>query len=161
MSEADEFVRGLLDGRRIASLSTLADDGAPHATAVWYLFDGQTLFVSTSSRSVKARNIAQRPQASLMVDSRQAGGELGVTAICEASLIDGQESHEINLRIHERYLRPEALDDPQVGPVFAAFDDVTIRLRPLRWIRWDMRELDAQFFGGRIGSQSYCLPLDI
>ena len=28
--------------------------------------------------------------------------------------------------------------DPHVGPVFASFDDVTIRLTPVSWIAWDM-----------------------
>ena len=30
------------------------------------------------------------------------------------------------------------MSDPQVGPVFASFDDVTIRLMPVSWIAWDM-----------------------
>jgi hypothetical protein len=37
-------------------------------------------------------------------------------------------------------------------------DDVTIRLRPERWVAWDMAALDRQVFGGRFAG--YCLPLD-
>jgi len=39
-----------------------------------------------------------------------------------------------------------------VGPVFAGFDDVTIRLTPASWISWDMEGLDTQVFGGRLGA---------
>ena len=39
---------------------------------------------------------------------------------------------------------PAAVADPQVGPVFASFDDVTLRLTPLSWITWDMAVLDAK-----------------
>ena len=53
------------------------------------------------------------------------------------------------------------MSDPQVGPVFAAFDDVTIRLTPISWTTWDMAVLDAQAFGGRLGNTpGYMLPLD-
>ena len=38
--------------------------------------------------------------------------------------------------------------DPKVGPVFAAWDDVTIQITPTSVIAWDMRQADRQFFGG-------------
>ena len=51
--------------------------------------------------------------------------------------------------------------DPQIGPVFASFDDVTIRLMPESWTNWDMAVLDAQALGGRLGgTPGYLLPLD-
>jgi hypothetical protein len=54
-----------------------------------------------------------------------------------------------------------ALSDPHVGPVFASFDDVTVRIRPVSWISWDMAVLDAQVLGGRLGgTPGYLLPLD-
>jgi hypothetical protein len=44
--------------------------------------------------------------------------------------------------------------------VFAAWDDVTIRIAPASVIAWDMREADRQFFGGVLGSNpAYLLPL--
>jgi hypothetical protein len=43
------------------------------------------------------------------------------------------------------------MTDPHVGPVFASFDDVTIRITPGSWTAWDMAVLDAQVFGGRLG----------
>jgi hypothetical protein len=54
-----------------------------------------------------------------------------------------------------------AIADPQIGPVFASFDDVTIRLTPASWIAWDMAVLDTQALGGRLGgTPGYLLPLD-
>jgi hypothetical protein len=96
-----------------------------------------------------------------MVDSRTPGRERGVTAAGTVKLISGLESQEINHRIHTRYLSAAALSDPHVGPVFASFDDVTIRLTPASWITWDMAVLDAQALGGRLGkTPGYMLPLD-
>ena len=96
-----------------------------------------------------------------MVDARKPGTERGVTAAGRVELISGRESQEINRRLHSRYLSAAAISDPQVGPVFASFDDVTIRLTPVSWIAWDMAVLDAQALGGRLGGiPGYLLPLD-
>jgi hypothetical protein len=65
----------LLRGRYIAALGTENADGTIHLTAVWYLEDGH-LFIATSSKSRKARNIAAQARASLMVDVRKPGAEL-------------------------------------------------------------------------------------
>ena len=157
----DPKFHDLLRGRYIAALGTENADGSIHLTAVWYLFEDNCLFIATSSRTQKARNVAARAKASLMVDARRPGTERGVTAACSAELISGEQSQKINQRVHRRYLSAEALSDPQVGPVFAAFDDVTIRLTPVSWITWDMAVLDAQALGGRLAKMpGYTLPLD-
>jgi len=152
-----EFLRG----RRIATLATENPDRSAHLTAVWYLFEAGSLFVATSSRSRKARNLAERPKASLMVDLRKAGSEKGVTASGKVELITGNEAQKLNHRIHSRYLSAAALADPQIGPVFAAFDDITIKLTPDSWISWDMAIIDAQSFGGKLcTTPGYLLRLD-
>lgn len=136
-------------------------DGSIHLTAVWYLFENGCLFVGTSSRTRKARNVTERPKASLMVDVRKPANERGLTAAGKVDVITGDRSGEINHRIHSRYLSPAALSDPKVGPVFAAFDDITLRLTPASWITWDMAMLDAQYFSGQLGRNAgYTLPLD-
>ena len=44
----------------------------------------------------------------------------------------------------------DALEDPLIGPVFDAIDDIAIRIRVTKWISWDMVQIDKQFFGGRL-----------
>ena len=150
-----------LCGRRIATLATENADGSAHLTAVWYLFENGELFVATSSRTRKARNLAERPKASLMVDLRKPGSEKGVTASGKVELITGNAAQKLNHSIHSRYLSAAAMADPQIGPVFAAFDDITIKLTPDAWFSWDMAVIDSQAFGGKLGSTpGYMLPLD-
>jgi PPOX class probable F420-dependent enzyme len=157
----DPTLQEFLRGRYIATLGTENPDGTIHLTAVWYLFEDGHLFIATSSRSRKARNLVARPQASLMVDARKPGAERGVTAVGRAELVSGEPSREINRRIHSRYMSAAAMSDPQVGPAFASFDDVTLRLTPISWTTWDMAVLDAQALGGRLGgTPGYLLPLD-
>jgi hypothetical protein len=51
--------------------------------------------------------------------------------------------------------------DPHVEPVFAAFDDITLRLTPASWFSWSMADIDAQAFGGHLGQNpGYLLPPD-
>ncbi|MGB7025556.1 MAG: pyridoxamine 5'-phosphate oxidase family protein [Candidatus Acidiferrales bacterium] len=157
----EQNFQNFLQGRYIATLGTENADGTTHLTAVWYLFDAGRIFIGTSSKSRKARNAMERPRASLMVDARKPGKERGVTAAATVDVISGDASREINRRILSRYMSAAAMSDPQVEPVFASFDDVTLRLTPVSWTSWDMAVLDAQAFGGRLGgTPGYLLPLD-
>ena len=155
-SGAEEILRG----RFIASLGTENEGGSIHLTAVWYLFDSGCLYVATSSRTRKARNVISRPNASLMVDIRKPGSERGLVAMCTVEVIKGEGSREINARIHRRYMSEAALTDPRAGGTMAAMDDITLKLTPTRWHAWDMRELDAAVFGGSMKTPGYLLPLD-
>jgi hypothetical protein len=150
----------ILSGRFIASLGTENEDGSIQLTAVWYLFDGGCLYVATSSRTRKARNVAARPKASLMVDSRNPASERGLVALCTVDLIAGESSREINARIHGRYMSKAALADPRAGGTMAALDDITLKLTPTGWYAWDMRAFDAAVFGGTMKTPGYLLPLD-
>ena len=96
-----------------------------------------------------------------MVDVRKPGAERGVNGAGKAELISGEQSQEINRRIHNRYMSEAAMTDPHVGPVFASFDNVTIRITPGSWTAWGMSVLDAHAFGRRLGgTPGYFLPLD-
>lgn len=159
--QIDSSLQEFLAGRHIGTVATENADGTIHMTAVWYVFEDGHFYIATSSKTRKARNLAARPRTSVMVDSRKPGKERGVTAFGRSALVSGRESQEINRRIHSRYLSSTALADPKVGPVFAGFDDVTIRIVPDSWISWDMAAVDAQVFAGRLGNTpGYMLPLD-
>ena len=161
LTAPDAKIESLLAGRYIAALATANPDGSIQLTAVWYLYEGGSLYVATSSQLRKARNVAARPQVSLMVDTRHGGADRGVTAIGRAEIISGDAARAIALRLHRRYLSEAALADPQIGPGFAAFDDVVICITPDRWLWWDTGDVDAAYFGGKLTSTpGYLLPLD-
>lgn len=159
-SLTDSLVRQLLDGRHIATLATQNADGSIHMVAVWYWFDGAHVCVATSSRSRKARNLQSNAKASLMIDARDPAASCGVTIAGTAKILTGEPSRKSNAEIHRKYLSADALGDARVGPLFAAWDDVTIQIAPASVIAWDMREADRQFFGGVLEKNpAYLLPL--
>jgi PPOX class probable F420-dependent enzyme len=160
-SLTDALVRQLLDGRYIASLATPNQDGSIHMVAVWYWFDGSNIYVATASRSRKARNLQSNSRASLMIDSRDPAASYGTTIVGTVQTLKGDISQKLNAEIHSKYLSADALADPQVGPVFAAWDDVTMKITPTSVISWDMRQADAQVFGSALkNNPTYLLPLE-
>jgi len=156
----DPLVQQLLKGTHIASIATHAPNGSIHIVAVWYWFDGKNIYVATSSRSRKARNLQSAPKVAVMIDSRDPAASFGVTISGTGRVFSGEESQSKNREIHVRYLSPAALADPRVGPVFARWDDVTLQVTPESVIAWDMREADRQVFGGAFSKNpDYLLPV--
>jgi len=157
----DEF-REFLLGRHYATLATLNDDGTIHTTPVWYMFEGDKFFVGSTSTSRKVRNLIARPQATIMVDTRRPGNELWVSASGSADIIKGDESRQVTARILPRYLTKDALEDNQIGPGFAAADDITICITPKHWRSWSSKEVDQRYFGGRLTSspEKWFRPVD-
>jgi PPOX class probable F420-dependent enzyme len=160
-SASDAMVQELLNGRYIATLATENPDGSIHMVAVWYLFEDGCLYVSTASDSKKARNVAERSKASLMIDARDPQASRGVTAMGTAELLRGEEAARCTEKVNRRYLSAAALADVRVGPVFQQWGDAAIRLRPARYVAWDMREADRQVFGGAMAANpGYLLPVE-
>ena len=66
MTEAQ--ARDFLDrGARTATFATVRPDGRPHAVPTWYIRDGDDFVFTTWHTTVKARNLAADPHASLVV----------------------------------------------------------------------------------------------
>jgi PPOX class probable F420-dependent enzyme len=156
----DPSIRELLEGRYIASLASRNSDGTIHMVAVWYLFEDGQIYIATSSRSRKARNLQANATVSVMIDSRDPAASRGTNVAGTASLITGETAQHWNARVHSKYLSAAALADPRIAPVFSSFDDVTIQIKPESLIYWDMRKIDQQFLGGAMaGNPSYLLDL--
>lgn len=160
-SLSDALVNELLSGRYIASFASEAGDGAIHVVAVWYFFDGAKIYVATSTRTRKARNIQSKPKVSLMIDSRDPAASRGVCIAGTAQLLTGESARNWNAKVHGKYLSKAALADERVGPVFAVWDDVTVQVTPTNVFAWDMREADKQVFAGAFEKHpGYLLPLE-
>jgi hypothetical protein len=129
--------------------------------AVWYWFDGRNIFIATSSRSRKARNLQSNPKISLMIDSWDPAASFGINLAGTAHFLRHEASRQANAGIYQKYLSEDAIADPKVGPVFASWDDVTIQIMPTSVIAWDMRVADRQAFGGAFAANpTYMLPLE-
>jgi PPOX class probable F420-dependent enzyme len=149
--------------RRYATLATYDRDGAIHLTPVWFLFDEGRFYFGSSSASRKVENLRRTPSASVIVDARRPGSERWISASGTTDILTGDEAPAINANIRGRYLTQDAIDDARIGPVYAAGDDVTIRLTPTEWRWWAVRDLDERSFGGILGQtpERWFLPVDV
>jgi PPOX class probable F420-dependent enzyme len=66
MTTFPESHADLLEGQ-FASLATIGADGFPQQTEVWFLHDEGELKLSLNDSRLKTRNLAKRPECSLML----------------------------------------------------------------------------------------------
>ena len=146
----DEF----LAERRIAILATLDPDGTPYLTAVWFLWLDGAFLIPTAGASRKGKNAASRPTASILVDERGDRFK-GLAATGKVEIVAGERALALNSQIHRRFVTKRGMDDPKLGGLLAAGDDITLRLTPEHWQTWDL----GPFFGGRLGDPELVYPL--
>ena len=160
MQKPNEHQKAMLQERRIASVATISPDGFPHLTSVWFLYQHEEIFLAIPSSSAKGRNLSRDSRIAVMIDVRENYREAGLTACGNAEIISGDVAAGIANRIHQKYLTKEGLEDPSVGPVFTAIDDIVVRVKPTKWISWDMAELDKQVFDGKLLASKYFREID-
>jgi PPOX class probable F420-dependent enzyme len=155
-------LRLLLAERRYAILGTHDPDDVIHLTPVWFMFDNDRFYFESYSGSRKIKNLRRNPAASVIVDARTPGAEQWLAAVGTVEILGGDESALVNAAIRQRYLTHDALADQRIEPVFAAADDVTIRLTPAKWRSWAAKDLDEAFFGGILGAtpERWFLPVE-
>ena len=130
-----EEIEEVLGQRRSAALGTLNEDGSIHLTYVIFLHEGGRLYLETASVTRKARNMAARARATMMVQgSASTGRSLMVAAEGIARVIHGSEARDINHRLRAKYIKPGALD--AIDRAWGRFDDVAIEITPRRWRSW-------------------------
>jgi PPOX class probable F420-dependent enzyme len=66
MNEIPESHRDLLQ-TDFATLATLAPDGRPQLSEVWFLYEQDTVSISLSSSRQKTKNLARNPACSLLI----------------------------------------------------------------------------------------------
>jgi PPOX class probable F420-dependent enzyme len=118
-------------GARTGVLTTVRDDGRPHAAPIWFVLDGDDLVFTTWERSVKGRNLARDDRASLVVDDRTFPfAFVVVEGRCELSDLrdDLPRLRQWAGRIAARYVPPDQVE------AFAARNGVAgellVRMRP-------------------------------
>lgn len=66
-SQRERFLRG----RHVAVLTTLAGDGTPVPTPIWYLFRDGAFYFRTASDAVKTENVRRDPRVSVCVQDER------------------------------------------------------------------------------------------
>jgi PPOX class probable F420-dependent enzyme len=59
----------------IVWLNTVRPDGRPHAVAVWFLWDGETILIFSKPKQQKLNNIEHNPHVLLAIDNTHNGAD--------------------------------------------------------------------------------------
>jgi hypothetical protein len=134
--ERDEFLRV----ERTCRLATVSP-GGPHLSALWFVWDGEALWVTSIVKSQRWTNIQRDPHVSVLVDSGHGYGELcGVEIVGTAqSLGEVPRVGEPNDELAE----PERLfgDKYSGGTFHHDGRHAWLRIVPDKIVSWDFRKI--------------------
>jgi PPOX class probable F420-dependent enzyme len=68
MVTLDAKVQEFLKGKYFGKIATVRKSGSPHVTPIWYMLEGDTIIINTTTDRVKYRNIKRDPRVCLLVD---------------------------------------------------------------------------------------------
>ena len=114
----------------VAWLVTVAPDGTPVPTPVWFWWDGETLLVYSQPEKPKLRNIAANPRVAVALRTDELGDDLVV--ITGEAAVDEAAPPALEL---PRYIEKYAAEIARLGSnpdEFSAGYSVPIRIRPTR-----------------------------
>jgi len=119
--------RAALEANVNATIGTLNPDGSVHLAHVSFLYEDGRLYFETASSTRKARNAAERPRVSFLVDHP----EIDVRAEGRARVLIGPEAQAVNQRLREKYGFGAKADR-----YFRSIDDCAVEISVDRWRTW-------------------------
>ena len=111
-------IKEFLNRKLIATLVTLRQDGSPHASPMWYMYQDGKFYSGTGRESLKVRNIQRDDRVSLCISTHNEPYQyIVVDGTCE--IVKGDTKRTLP-RVSVRYLgekRGKAFDEEmaQIG----------------------------------------------
>lgn len=119
ISRKNAMLEALLAEPNIARIAT-ADPITlqPHVVAVWYLWDGESLWISSFDSTRKNKELQKNPKVSILIDTSESAADIrwalfeGTAELIKAPV---ELMVEMTTRIYTRYLGPDGVlaPDPQ------------------------------------------------
>lgn len=117
-------VSDLVERPLYAHLATVRPDGTPQVNPTWFRFDGEYLWLTTTTRRQKHRNWQAQPMVALSItDPDRPYRYLEIRGRVERIIPDPQAAEFV--RLAERYGMPQ-------GPPPDAADRIAVAIRPQR-----------------------------
>ena len=126
---------GRMQSVRIAWLTTVAAEGMPQSSPVWFHWDGETILLYSRPNTPKVRNIEAQPQVAFHLEGDGLGGHI-VTIEGTARIDPDAPAADAVPRYVEKYGDWFSKIDMDAATMAAAFS-VAIRIRPLRARVWE------------------------
>ena len=128
-----EAIRDFLQQVYVGVLGINRKNGAPQLVPVWYLYDGEAIWIVSEKEAFKVRNARRDPRVTLCVDDKLPPYK-GVVVYGSVKFIE-DDTLEMRRAIARRYLG-DTLGDAHVGKSRPE-EVVLLRLEPERFYSWD------------------------
>jgi PPOX class probable F420-dependent enzyme len=129
--ERDVHIEQRLRTDHITWLITVRPDGRPHAVAVWFLWDGDTVLIFSHPNNQKIRNLQSNPNIVLALDDTHQGSD-PITIEGTATLLATGDAVTNHTAYIEKYV--EGIKQIGLTPEkMAAQYSQAIRIRPTRF----------------------------
>jgi PPOX class probable F420-dependent enzyme len=146
---SEDELRELIEGERIAIVSSHGPRGWPHSMPLWYVPREGEVWIWTYAKSQKVRNLERDPRATVLVETGREYGELrGAMIEAEAEIHRDFEivlgfAEELTVRYAEGISSVEG--DAKKALEAQAPKRVAIHFRPRRVATWDHRKLGGTY----------------
>jgi len=133
---ADAKIQRFLDTKEIVVLAMTKPDGAPLATAMWFLHDPAALTMISVANLQKVRNLRRDPRVSVVAEAGGGGKPIcGVAVDGRAEFLgDGPERRALVDRFHRKYAELKGYWGGHDMPA----DRVMFRIVPARVREWGL-----------------------
>lgn len=127
------------------AVGTVAADGRPHLTAMWYgFFEDGAPGLWTYAKSQKVVNIQRDPRISCLIEDGEAYNELrGVELRATARILEDRPTVDaLGLSVYERYTGPIGDGVLEIVQTMGA-KRIAVRIDVERIVSWDHRKQRA------------------
>lgn len=142
----EEEKRQYLHESNTIILCSVDHHGYPHAVAMWFLAEGDTILMTTYAKSQKIANIRRNPKVTLLVESGETYDTLkGLMIRGEAELVqDADACARLLMRIHKKMggsIQPGVEEAMKAQ----AKKRILIKVKPTHISSWDHSKLGGVY----------------
>jgi PPOX class probable F420-dependent enzyme len=142
----EEEKQQYLRDRKTIILCSIDHHGYPHAVAMWFLAEGDTVLMTTYAKSQKIANIRRNPKVTLLAESGETYDTLkGVMIRGRAELVqDVDACVKLLMRIHEKMggsIQPGIEEAMRAQ----ARKRILIKVKPVHVSSWDHAKLGGVY----------------
>jgi len=145
---SDDQLAELIEGERIAIVSSIGPRGWPHSMPLWYVPRDGEIWIYTYAKSQKVKNLERDARATLLIETGHEYAELrGVEIEAEAEIHrDLDTVFEMAKALTSRYAGGAQVDDAAAAALRAqARKRVAIQFAPVCVATWDHRKLGGTY----------------